>query len=257
MRVPLCRPLYSALYVFLLTAILIVPAFSQEISSSPSSLTFLNTYVGKTSGAQVLTITNLTTSGQVIIANIGFSCPGGYGISSGLAPFTLGQTQKITHYSVFFQPSAAQTYNCNFVITLMDGTFLNVPISGTGLTSTATATVSPSTLSFPNQNVGMTSAGQTVTITNTGTGSLTLNTINLSPLSFSTGTVALPATIAAGGQLSFPLYYSPNQAIQETGALDLSYTQIPDNGVTLSGNGVAPSTVAVATATPHHSTPGH
>ena len=52
MRVPPRRYLYSALYVSLLTAILIVPAFSQEISSSPSSLTFANTYVGKASGAR-------------------------------------------------------------------------------------------------------------------------------------------------------------------------------------------------------------
>jgi hypothetical protein len=247
MRVPRCRPLNLALYVFLLTAILIVPSFSQEISASPSSLSFVNTYVGKASGAQVLTI-NLIGNSQVIITSISFSCPGGYGISSGVAPFTMGPGQKLTHYSVFFQPTAAQTYNCNFVISLMDGTFLNVPISGTGLTSTATATVSPSTLSFPNQNVGMTSTGQSVTITNTGSGSLTLNTINLSPLSFSTSTVALPATINAGAQLSFSVFYTPSQAIPETGALDLSYTQIPDNGSTLSGNGVAPTALAVATA---------
>jgi len=245
MRRILSRAAISALFVAIASVITV--AQTTEISSSPSSLSFANTYVGKASGSKVLTINNLTTSGQVIIQNIGFSCPG-FGISSGVAPFTLGQGQKITHYSVFFQPTVAQAYNCNFIINLKDGTSLNVPISGTGLTTNAVASVSPTTLSFPNQSVGTTSAPQTVTITNTGTTSLTLNSITTSPTTFTTNNITLPATINAGASLPVSVYYTPTQAVSEVGALDFTYNSLPDNGSSLTGNGTAPSTLVISSS---------
>ena len=224
-------------------------AFAQqttEISSTPSSLSFANTYVGKDSGSKVLTINNLTTSGTIMIETVAFDCPGEYGISSGVAPFQMGQVQKITHYSVFFQPSAAQTYNCNFILTLGDGTYLDVPLSGTGLTGGAAASVSPANLSFSNQSVGSTSAAKTVTITNTGTSNLTLNTITLSPPSFTTNSVTLPATIGPGSSLPVSVYYTPSQTVSETGALDFTFNEVPDVGSSLSGNGVAATTLAIS-----------
>jgi hypothetical protein len=253
MSVALRRLLTPAAYCFLLSAVFMAPAFSQDISASPSSLSFANTYVGKASGSQVITINYLLTKGNVIIESIGFedstgaNCPG-YGIASGVAPFTLNTGQTLTHYSIFFQPSAAQSYNCNFVLTLGDGTFLDVPLSGTGLTSTAAASVSTTALNFPNQSIGTTSAAQTVTITNTGTGSLTLTAINLSPASFTTNAVTLPSTINAGNKLTLSVFYTPSQVTSATGALDLQYTQIPDNGVTLTGNSVAATTLDISTS---------
>ncbi|HYM78861.1 MAG TPA: choice-of-anchor D domain-containing protein [Candidatus Dormibacteraeota bacterium] len=237
----------SLSYVLLLLAATL-SSFAQtnDINSTPSSLSFANTYVGKASGSKVLTINNLTTSGQIIIQSIGFTCPG-YGISSGIAPFTLGQNQKITHYSIFFQPSAAQPYNCNFVISLNDGTSLNVPISGTGLTSTATASVSPSSLNFPNQTAGTSSAPQIVTITNNGTSSLTLNSITVSPPSFTTNAITVPFTIPAGSSLPVSVFYTPGQVTSETGAIDFTYTSIPDNGSSLTGNGIAATALTVST----------
>ena len=223
-------------------------AFSQqttEISSTPSSLAFANTYVGKASGSRVLTINNLTTSGTIMIETVAFDCPGEYGISSGIAPFQMGQFQKITHYSVFFQPSATQTYNCNFVITLQDGTYLDVPVSGTGLTGGAVASVSPASLSFSNQSVGSTSAPQTVTITNSGTSNLTLYGITPSSTSFTTNSVTIPTTIAAGGSLPISVYYTPSQTTSENGALDFTFQEVPDVGASLSGNGVAATKLAI------------
>jgi len=248
MKVLMRRLLTYTAYCFLLSAVLIVPAFSQGISASPSSISFANTYVGRASGSTVITVTDLSTA-QVVITSISFDCPG-FGISSGVAPFTLNSGQKITHYSVFFQPTVEQTYNCNFVISMKDGTFLNVPLTGTAPTSEAKASVSTTSLTFPNQPVGTVSAGQTVTITNIGTSVLTLNTITALPSSFATSTVALPATIAAnGGQLLFSVFYSPSQMISETGALDLTYKEIPDNGVTLTGNGITPTALDISTST--------
>ena len=251
MKLPMLRVLSRATSSVVLIAFSTMLAFgpsnATEISSTPSSLAFASTYVGKASGNRVLTINNLTSSGQIVIQTIGFDCAG-YGIASGIAPFTLGQTQKITHYSVFFQPTAAQPYSCNFIITLSDGSYLDVPLSGTGLTADAQATVGPSTLTFSNQSVGSTSAPQTVTITNTGTSSLTLQSITLSPPDFTTNAITLPYTIAAGASLPVSVYYTPTQAISETGAIDFTYDQIPDNGSALTGNGVPAKSLAVSTS---------
>jgi len=226
----------------------IVPAVAQttDITASPSSLSFANTYIGMASGSQVITITN-QLNGQITIESMTFSCPG-FGISSGIAPFTLGTVQKITHYSVFFQPTAAQTFNCNFQLNLSDGTYLDVPISGTGLTSTATASVSPSALTFSNQQVGNASAPQTVTITNTGTSTLSLSAITLTPPDFTTNNITLPYTINPGASLPVSVYYQPTQAIAETGAIDFSYSSIPDNGASLTGNGVPASKLSIASS---------
>jgi hypothetical protein len=229
---------------FLAISVLTFPAFAQEISSSPSSLTFSNTYVGKASGNKTLTITNLT-SGQIVISTVTFSCPG-FGLASGLAPFTLGTVQKITHYSIFFQPNAAQAYNCDFVITLKDGFVLNVPLTGTGLATTATATVSPSSLTFANQTVGVPSAPQTVTITNTGTQTVKLNAITPAPSSFTTSGITLPAQIMAGKSVTFSVVYTPSNITSEVGAIDLTYNNLIDNGVALTGNGVAATSLVIS-----------
>src|SRR5260370_810004 len=151
----------------LLVCALATAAVAQDVSSSPTSLSFGNTYVGLQSGSKTLTISNLLST-DAIIASVGFSCPE-YGLASGVAPFTLtvGQPNPITHYSIFFQPDSAAAFNCNFVISMWDGTNVDVPLTGTGLTTTAVASVSPTSLSFPNQAVGSTSAPQPLTPTNT------------------------------------------------------------------------------------------
>ena len=246
MRASMCSFLSRATSCFLALAVLTFPAFAQEISSTPTSLTFTNTYVGKASGNKTLTITNLT-SGQIVISTVSFSCPG-FGLASGLAPFTLGTVQKITHYSIFFQPTAAQGYNCNFVITMRDGFVLNVPLTGTGLSTTATASVSPTSLTFANQTVGVPSAPQTVTITNTGTQSVKLNAITPVPSSFTISGVTLPAQIMPTKSLTFSVVYTPSHVTSEVGAIDLTYNNLIDNGVTLTGNGIAATSLVISSS---------
>jgi len=242
------RTLRLTLFCLLLVVVTAATAFAQDVSSSPASLSFNNTYVGLASGSKTLTISNLLST-DAIIASVGFSCPE-YGLASGVAPFTLtvGPPNPITHYSVFFQPDAVGTFNCNFVISMWDGTNVNVPLTGTGLTTTAVASVSPSTLSFPNQKVGNTSASQTVTVTNTGGSTVNVTAITLSPPSFTSGPVTLPFTIAKnGGTLSIPVFYTPSQVGSEIGAIDITYNSLPDQGASLSGNGVAATSLAIST----------
>src|SRR5664279_2544727 len=119
MKIAMCRAVACVALLMVACVAAVMPASAQDVSSSPTSLTFGNIYIGKVSGSKTLTITNLK-SGGIVITTISFSCPG-YGISSGVAPFSFGATQSITHYSIFFQPTAPQAYNCNFVMTMNDG----------------------------------------------------------------------------------------------------------------------------------------
>src|SRR5258706_13398841 len=161
------RTMRAILFCLLLCAVAASVA-GQDVSSSQASLSFNNTYVGLASGSKTLTISNLLNT-DAIIASVGFSCSE-YGLASGVAPFTLtvGQPNPITHYSVFFQPDSATTFNCNFVISMWDGTNVNVPLSGTGLTTTAVASPSPRSLSFSKQKEGGSKAPQNVTLTKRG-----------------------------------------------------------------------------------------
>jgi hypothetical protein len=218
--------------------------FAQDISSSPSSLKFGTTYVGMASGSKVLTI-NKVTSSKITIESVSFDCSG-YGLASGIAPFTLGPSQTLTHYSVFFQPTAAGPFNCNFVLNLSDNTTFKVPLTATASTTTAAASVTPTTLTFSNQSVGTKSAGQTVTVKNTGGQSMKLNTITMSSPSFTTSGVSLPATINAGASLSFSVFYTPSQVTSENGGLDLTFDSVPDNGSSLVGNGVASKSLVIS-----------
>ena len=218
---------------------------AQEISSSPSSLMFQNTYVGKASGSKVLTISKVA-SGTVNITGISFDCAG-FGIASGIAPFSLTSGQLITHYSIFFQPNAAQSYNCNFVITLKDKSTLKVPLTAKGLGTTAVSSVSPTSLTFPDQSLGKASAGQTVTIKNTGGQSMKLTAITLSPPDFTVSSIKLPATINKGASLALQVFYTPSHEVSENGAIDFTYDSVPDGGASLTGNGVASSSLAIAT----------
>jgi len=241
------RILCASIFCLLLCAVA-ATAVAQDVSSSPTSLSFGNTYVGLVSGSKTLTISNLLTT-DAIIASVGFSCPQ-YGLASGVAPFTLtvGQPNPITHYSIFFQPDSAAAFNCNFVISMWDGTNVDVPLTGTGLTTTAVASVSPTTLSFPNQSVGKTSASQTVTVTNSGGSSVNVTAITLSPPSFTIGPVTLPFTIAkSGGTLAIPVFYTPSKAVPEIGAIDITFNSLPDQGASLSGNGVAATSLVIST----------
>ena len=240
------RTMSASMLGFLLCLAGVLPALSQDVSSSPSSLSFSSTYVGKYTGSKVLTITNIQKTGAAIINTVSFSCPG-YGISSGVAPTSMGKPGDITHYSIFFQPLAAESYDCNFVMTMADSTVVNVPLTGTGLAPQTTVSTSPTSLTFSNQKLGSTSTAQTFTITNTGTKSINLNTITTAPPDFTVSAVTLPYAIAGGASLTLSVTYSPSLVTTEKGAVDLDFNEVPDQGVSLIGNGIAATSLSIAT----------
>src|SRR5260221_14750332 len=64
---------------------------------------------------------------------------------------------------------------------------------------------------------------------------------------FATILLSIIASIAAGSSLPITVFYTPSAVGSETGALDLTYTQVIDNGVTLTGNGITPTSLVVST----------
>jgi hypothetical protein len=260
------KPLLILLGCLLLTALATSPAFAQnptqnsncpagytgEICSVPASWSFPNTFVGKSSGSKVIAIyNNFTTDAPITIETIAFTCttgsPTDWALSSGTVPYSMGEIQTLTHYSFFFQPHSAITENCDFVLTMLDGFVLDVPLTGTGKSGGGIATLNASSMSFPNQPLGIPSTPQTVTITNTGTSTIHLEAINISPPSFTTSPVTLPYQLAANASLTLSVYYTPSEVTSETGVLDLDYDAVPDNGVSISGNGIADTTLAIST----------
>jgi hypothetical protein len=246
MKSKLSRALYPAVSCLLLGLVTASAAPAQDVTSSPTTWGFAPTYLGQVSGSKVFTVSN-AVSKSVTISAVSFSCPE-FKLSSGVAPIALGKKGTITHYSVFFQPDSVQSFSCNFVMTMSDSTVVNVPITGTGKSTTALVTVAPSSLTFPNQSLGKASAGQTITLTNSGTAAAQLTAITLSPPSFTTGMIALPATIAANSSINLTVFYTPSQVTSETGAIDLTYDVLPDNGLSVSGNGVAATALVISTS---------
>lgn len=244
---------------FLLAALAVPQASAQtctppagQICSEPASFAFGNNYLGIPSGNKVATIYNDPTGGTITINTLTFTCTSGsagdWGVASGTVPFQMGSVQTLTHYSIFFNPHTATVYNCDAVLTLSNGFALDIPMTGTGLSSTATATLNKMSMSFPNQTVGAPSNTQSVTISNTGTSSLTLDSISVAPPDFAvTNLPTFPATINANASLTVNVAYDPAYVRSDTGTLNFVYAQVPPNGVSLSGNGVAASTLDVST----------
>src|SRR5579883_2082460 len=95
-------------------------------------------------------------------------------------------------------PAAAQTGSANFVV----GYSLQPLNNAVTLTTGAT-------ISFPKTQVGGTATG-TLIIANMGTAAGAVSSIAVTGAAFNTQSLPLlPVTVAAGGQMTVPLVYSP------------------------------------------------
>ena len=220
---------------------------SAQLTSTPSSLSYGNVYLGTQSTAKSITIKNTGTA-SVTINSISSSCPE-YKLSSGTTPITLA-AGKTTSYSIVLVPDVAQAFNCNETLAATGASNLVVPLTGTGLKSGAIVTVSSTSLSFPNQKQGSTSAAQTLTISNTGTVAVKLQTVNVAPGTFSATGVTLPDTINPGTSATLSVTYAPQFVTSETGVIGLGFNQVAPVTIDLSGNGIAPTSLVI-TNTPN------
>ncbi len=235
------RNLSSLAVRLLVGGLLILPAFAQ-LTSTPSSLSFSNTYLGMNSTSKSISVKNTGTS-SVKINSVTSSCSE-FKLASGTTPLTLAAGAS-TSYSFYFAPLAAQLYSCNYTFVPASGSNLVVPVSGTGLSTQAIVGLSTTSLTFANQSVGTPSATQSVKISNTGTAGINLTGITIFPPTFSITPVTLPITIKANSSTTLNVSYSPAQAISETGVLGLVYNQVPEQVVDLAGNGSAATSLVI------------
>src|ERR1700680_2404358 len=185
------RHLRSVVIRFIAVSLLVLPAFAQ-LTSTPSSLLFSNTYIGLNSTSKSISVQNTGTT-SVTINSITSSCPQ-FKLASGTTPTTLA-AGKATSYSFYFAPSAAQLYSCNYTLVPSSGSNLVVPLSGTGLSTKAVVGLSTTSLTFANQPVGKPSATQSVKISNTGTAGINVTGITITPSTFAITPVTLPIVI--------------------------------------------------------------
>ncbi len=134
-----------------------------------------------------------------------------------------------------FAPHSAGTSGGSVFVS---GPNLNVPLSGTGTTTTAgQLSITPSLVNFGNVNVGSTGT-QAITMSATGA-SVTVSSDTSSGSQFVLNGVSLPFTIPAGQSLSLNVAFKPTASGTVSGSL--SFTSNASNGpnlnVPLSGTG--------------------
>ncbi len=235
-------------------------------SPTPSSFTFANQALLKTSSPQPLSISNPGTTSLIISSltvagtnagDFSYQVTGGTGVTFGrfgTYPVTIAPGGTLTG-SVFFTP----TQNGARTATLVSsdnaaGSPHSITLSGTGGSGSAPGfSAAPTPLTFASQQVGTTSSSQAITISNPGTAqlqitALSLNGGNAGDFAFASGFNPLqPINIAANASTSIPLVFAPTAS----GARSTTLT-ITDNAtgsphsVTINGTATSGSSGPVA-----------
>jgi hypothetical protein len=208
----------------------------------PSSIAFNKTTVGLQSNCQPVTVTN-TGSTSLTISSFSLTPFLVFQLQYGYAPVTVtaGATQT---YCIKFVPGAAQAYSGQLSISIAGITNPSiVTFTGTGASTTAVATVTPNTLNFGSQPLGSTTS-QTVTVTNTGKAALHLSSVtDEAPFSYTGYTTSV--AIQPGKSFSFPVTFTPTQAVSYTNSAYLGFDVIPGLSISVTGSGTAPGALAV------------
>jgi hypothetical protein len=196
----------------------------EPVTASPASLSFGQVPVGTTSKLSV----NLTNNCLCPQKVAGLQITGAaFDVSDPPPAVTLASGQTIT-LNVSFTPQAPGVVAGSVMV---DGPYVNIPITGTGASSTTTGTLSvtPGTLNFGSIALGAT-ATQTSSLTATG-GSVTVTSASSSNGQFAISGVSLPVTIPAGQSVSFGVVFTPTSA--GTDSANLSFVSSTSTGTTV------------------------
>jgi hypothetical protein len=204
----------------------------QSVTASPSSVSFGQVVVGKTSSSTVVvsnphtwneTLTGVQTTGSA------------FSVSGTSFPVTLKGGQSVS-LNLQFTPQAAGADAGSAFLT---GPGLNIPLSGTGAATAGQLSISPGSLSFGNVNVGS-STTQPSSMTASG-GNVTISSASSSNSQFSISGISLPVTINAGQSVAFDVVFAPTQSGSDSSSLSFASTASNQASESLSGTGVNPS----------------
>jgi hypothetical protein len=221
-----------------------LPVQAQSYVVAPASLqvTWGQLAVGMPSNGSTVSITNTGTS-TLTITSFSIS-PIEFHLIDGYAPVTLNPGGSMA-YQINFVPDVAQVFNGNITLTLQGVTNpVVVSLTGTGKKTLAVGQVTPSTISF-SQPVGTSSTPVTVNVSNTGASSMTLNAVTIDPPFTITG-FTTPVIMKAGSTLNFPVsFFAPSTSTYRS-TLYFSFDNVPAKGVSLTGTGLSPAGLTVA-----------
>jgi len=207
-------------------------ATAQTFAVTPSSITFKNVTVGTIGLAYPITVQNTGTT-PVVINSYSVS-PSEFQFFYGWSPVTL-QPNALINYSLRFAPSAAQTFNGQFIITIQGVTNpIVVPLTGTGVATAAKASISPGSLTFASLPTGTTSPNQVVTIKNVGTQNTTVNAITIDA-PFQASGYTIPKVLSPGQSMAVNVNMFGNIPGTYNNVLTVGYNNLLTNGVALSG----------------------
>lgn len=190
---------------------------------TPTAAAFGNIQVGVTSfyyfiyvrntGTDALTLTSAAVTAGDFALSVG-SC-GFYG--NAMAPGTSCYMQ------VSFLPTAASARTGTVTLVDSAGT-QTIALTGTGTTAAPATQLNPAGIAFNQQTVGTTSAQQTIPFQNHGTAAILMSTVSVT--AGGTSFVIVPGSdhctgisVAAAGQCTVAVEFSPTAAGYETGSL--------------------------------------
>jgi hypothetical protein len=219
---------------------------SPAVSLSPSSLSFGNELAGAASSSQAITLSN---TGNAALSITGLTLtganPSDFAQSNTCgASVAAGASCTI---SVTFTPAASGSFTA--AVSVADnasGSPQTVALSGTG--TTAGVSLSPGSLAFGSEPVAVASSLQTITLSNTGSAALSITNLTISganPGDFSETADTCGSSVAAGGNCTIGITFTPSQAGAETASVNVA-----DNAAgspqtaTLSGTGTHDITLA-------------
>jgi parallel beta-helix repeat protein len=210
---------------------------------SSTSLTYAKQFIGTTSAAQTVTITNTGSKALQItpfVVTGDFTETDDCHTSAGIA---VGNSCSV---NIFFAPTVPGTRTGGVTVTSND-VASPTTISLSGFSESPIVSLSVPSLSFASQLVGTTSGVQLFTLTNTGDEPLTITGLAASGDFSQTNNCGATLTISA--TCTFNVTFTPTLRGTRNGAITLG-DNAPGNphSVTLQGTGIGPTVTLTATS---------
>jgi hypothetical protein len=202
--------------------------------SAPPTLGFGNVAVGSSSN-QTITLNNSGSAAvnvtQATFSNSSFSAPGL------TLPMSVAAGQSAT-MQIQFAPKSAGAVSGSLSVT-SDASNSPVSVSLTGAGTQGQLAASPGTIAFGNVAVNG-STSQTVTLSNAGSASVIISQATASGAGFSLSGLNVPATVNAGGNISFTVVFAPTIAGSASGSVQItSNASNPSLMISLGGFGTS------------------
>jgi hypothetical protein len=228
------------------------------VSVAPTSIDFGTQLVGAPTSAQVVTLTNNTSSSisLTLPATTTGTNAADFTVSGGTSPcIALLASGSSCTVAVAFTPSVAAAESATLNIAYTYNTVvqtIQVALTGTGSSTGSVLGIAPASLTFGGQLLTTTSTAQLVTLTNSGNATLNFSAVPATSSNF-TNTTTCGTTLAVSATCTVSVTFAPTSGAGSlTGTLTLtddangSPQSVPLTGTAWDFSASAPSSVSVA-----------